>query len=141
MTRDEAYAILQEPKKKRQLIESCMTEISSLRELSVSLKSFSYDREKVKGSSGSANANFVLVVEKILNKEEQLWSVVDSYIESYNAAELLISRLSSDLSKAVLRNTYLLFLSDREIGQILHFSERHIRRIRGSAVEYLTRCP
>lgn len=141
MTTAEVYNILEEPKKKRALIDCCLTEISNLQSLATSIKSFSFDKEKVMNGTGDGNAHFVSAIEKIIDKEEQIQSDVDSYLEAYNEAELLIGKLSSNLLKAVLRNTYLLFLSDKDISKKMHFSERHIRRLRNKAVEILIRCP
>lgn len=141
MTTAEVYKILEEPKKKRALIDCCLTEIANLHSLATSIKSFSFDKEKVMNGACDGNAHFVSAIEKILDKEEQIQSDVDSYLEAYNEAELLIGKLSSNLLKAVLHNTYLLFLSDKEISKKMHFSERHIRRLRNKAVEILIICP
>lgn len=141
MTAVEVYNILEEPKKKKVLVDCYLTEIANLQSLATSIKSFSFDKEKVMSGVCDGNAHFVSAIEKILAKEEQIQSDVDSYLEAYNKAELLIGRLSSNLLKAVLRNTYLLFLSDKEISKKIHFSERHIRRLRNKAIEILIRCP
>ncbi len=137
MTTVEVLSILTEPKNKMHILNCCKSEIENLHSIATSVKSISFDKERVSGVNSDNNAHYVSVIEKILDKEGQMQEQLNLYMAAYNKTEQLIGNISSEVLRAVLRNRYLLFLSYEEIAQNMHYSVRHIRRLHGKAIEIL----
>ncbi len=144
MTTAEVLSILTEPKNKVHIVNCYKSEIANLHSLATSVKSFSFEKERVSEGNCDNNAHFVAVIEKILVKEDQMQEVINSYIAAYDKAEQLIGNLPSEVLRAVLRNRYLLYLSYEEIAKKMHYSVRHIRRLHSQSLknlEEVLECP
>lgn len=117
-----------------ELILSNQEELMKLKEMSTSIGSFDYSKDRVQ-TSPSGDAPYTNQIIKIIELENEIQSEIDKMTELKKAIRNAINQVENPDEKLLLRNRYLNFKTWNEIGSEMHYSLRTIHRIHQSALD------
>lgn len=90
------------------------------------------------GSGGHGGSDKVgVAVANIMEREQRVDDLSAAYTEKYKEVERVIGGLKDDTLEEVLELRYLRFLKWDEIAQQMNYTERHITRLHGIALQVL----
>ena len=90
------------------------------------------------GSGSHSDGDKVgVAVANILEREQRVDDLSAAYTEKYKEVERVIGGLKDDTLEEVLELRYLRFLKWDEIAQQMNYTERHITRLHGIALQVL----
>ncbi len=123
-----------------ELIESDLSELRRLRELSTSLSDAGYGRERVRGG-GQEASRLEAVVVKIVDLEREIDREIDSYVDLQAAIRRAIDALPDLKERLVLRYRYIEFMSWAEVqgkmgleeSQVFALHRRALKGVRAPA--------
>lgn len=117
-----------------ELIQSNEKELEELKELSTSLSGTDYSKDKVQSSS-SNDANYVRIIEKILDLEKVIERDIEGLLSLRLEIRNTISQVKDNEERLLLQYRYLNFLTWDEICDEMHVSSRTVHRIHASALK------
>lgn len=108
--------------------------IKELRELSMSIGSIDYSRERVQASGGK-DAPYIKTVMQVAQLEEQLREDRNRLLEYTIEANGVIDRIENNDYALVISKRYIFGEKWEQIGREMGYSERQVRRIHDRAME------
>ena len=108
-------------------------ELEQLRAMKNNLKGIDYSKERVQ-ESGSANASYTRIVDKIVGLELKLLKDIDKMLEIRADISAVISKLDNLNERLVCKYRYLQFKKWDDIADMMHMTDRHVKRIHKSAI-------
>lgn len=111
-------------------------ELEQLNSIKSNLKAIDYSKERVQ-ESGSGEASYTRVVDKIVNLELKLLEEVDQMLDISADIENIISKLDNLNERLVCKYRHIQFKKWEEIADMMHMSKRHVQRIHKTAVLHI----
>ena len=116
-----------------ELIKSNQQELEELRELSTNLPGTDYSKDRVQ-SSGSNDAGYTKIVEKIVELENAIQSDIEKLLSLKLEIRTVINSVDDNEEKLLLKHRYLNFMSWEDICDEMCVSMRTAHRIHSSAL-------
>lgn len=120
-----------------ELINSNMIEIAQLEDLSTSIKSIDYSKDKISGGNADKSASYEKVIDKIMVLESKVNSEINELVDLKTKIREAICELKVPEEKVLLRLRYINFKQWEDICEQMHISERTAKRIHGQALQKL----
>jgi len=123
----------------KHLIDSQIEELQNLRAMMTSVKSFSFDSDKIQSS---AEDKLTKLIDNAIDLEKEIYKNTNDLInvqrETRNAIER--SRTNTESEKVLLRNYFINGFSWNQCANVMNVSERHIHRMKKKAIENFSIC-
>ena len=120
-----------------EMINSNMIEIAQLEELSTSIKSIDYAKDKINGGNFENSASYEKIIDKIIALESVVNDEINNLVELKTQIREAICDLKVPEEKVLLRLRYINFMKWEDICEQMHISERTANRIHGQALQKL----
>lgn len=133
MTYDEKKKYLQRVFNLDNKIKSNMEELEHYKSIKDSLKAIDYSKERVQ-ESGTASASYTRIIDKITDLELAVLEDIEHMLEVRAEVENVILTLENQNELLVCKYRHLLLKKWYDIADMMHMSERHVKRIHKSAI-------
>ena len=138
MTEKDLDEILMRPRKCRDNLARCNEELRNARLKAESNGAIRYDKDRI--ISSASDEGMVNKVQAILDAEANVDLAEAELKEAIVEADKVISLIDDDSIRNVIRGYYVDMYSCRQIGYIMMYSPRTIRRLKEKGIGILKRC-
>ena len=114
-------------------IKSNIEELEHYKSIKDSLKAIDYSKERVQ-ESGTASASYTRIIDKITDLELAVLEDIEYMLEVRAEVEKVILNLENQNEVIVCKYRHLLLKKWDDIADMMHMSERHVKRIHKSAI-------
>ena len=117
------------------LIKSNQKELKELKELSTTIKSVNYEKERVQESGADNNARYTKIVDKIIDLENAIMTDINNLLSLKKEIRGKVESVQDADEKSVLRCMYINFMNGYEICDELGMSKSTLNRIHKRALK------
>lgn len=117
-----------------ELIDSHLQELHEMKELSTTLSSMNYSKDKVQVSS-DPDSNFSKIIVKITDLEYEINKEVDKLCDLKSEIKNIINNMIDNKEKLIFRYRYILHYRWEKIAEKMDLSPRTVHRIHASSLK------